>query len=181
MKILIVVDMQHDFIDGSLGSLEAQSIIPAVHTKVREYEAMENSLIIYTQDTHYEDYLETAEGKKLPIPHCIYESKGWEIVPQVMTRQHNTFTISKFTFGEEQLGKIIDDFVRNFNDNKPIESVELCGVCTDICVISNALIAKAHWPQIPIMVDPSYCAGTTIARHDVAIEVMKSCQIDILD
>lgn len=181
MKILIVVDMQHDFIDGSLGSLEAQSIIPAVHTKVRKYEAMEDSLIIYTQDTHYENYLETAEGKKLPVPHCIAETEGWEIVPEVITEQHNMFTIPKLTFGEERLGKITESFLRSFCDDASVESVELCGVCTDICVVSNALIAKAYWWDIPVIVDPHCCAGTTIARHNAAIEVMKSCQIDILD
>ena len=181
MKLLIVVDMQHDFIDGALGSPEAQAIVPAVAAKVREYENMEDSLIVYTQDTHYEGYLDTMEGKNLPIPHCIHGTEGWEIISEVMTERHNMFAISKVTFGEERLGRIIESFLRGFCDSEAVESIELCGVCTDICVISNALIAKAYWYETPILVDPSCCAGSTVAKHDAAIEVMKSCQITILD
>lgn len=173
MKLLIVVDMQNDFIDGALGSQEAAAIVPAVAEKIRAYEKRGDQ-VIFTRDTHEENYLETQEGKKLPVPHCIRETHGWEISPELST--DGCIVVDKVTFGSWEL----PEAVMQAMEGKLPESIELVGLCTDICVISNALLLKARFPEVPIGVDPACCAGVTPASHENAISAMKMCQIDIL-
>lgn len=181
-KLLIVVDAQNDFISGVLGSKEAQAAIPYIATKLEEYQ---NEIVVFTQDTHYEDYLETQEGKYLPVPHCLRgfsrSTKGWEICHELMeiVKNHSyklSGIIEKSTFGVYDFPKFLND--RTLDDP---DSIELVGFCTDICVISNALILKAFFPEIPIKVYAPACAGTTVEKHKAALEVMKSCQIEVYD
>ena len=172
MKYLIVVDMQNDFIDGALGTPEAVAIVPKVMVKMMNFDG----LVLATRDTHGEDYLERQEGKKLPVVHCIKGTHGWEIkdeIQQLLISQ----TIDKPTFGSEALGKVLKDLN---NDVEPIDSITLVGLCTDICVISNAMLLKAFLPEVPIMVDASCCAGVTPESHERALEAMKACQIEII-
>lgn len=165
-KVLIVVDMQNDFVDGSLGTKEAVKIVPAVTEKVKA--AIDNNtMVIFTKDTHYSNYLETAEGKNLPVEHCIKGSNGWEIIPALKEYAQNV--IEKNTFGSI----ILPDKVKEYDE------IELIGLCTDICVISNALLLKAHFPEKDICVDASCCAGVTPESHNNALEAMKMCQIKI--
>lgn len=177
MKVLVVIDMQEDFIRGSLGSPEAQAIVPAVAAKVAEYAAMEESVIIYTKDTHFDNYMETMEGKYLPVPHCIVSTKGWQIIPEVY--YSDSVVIDKYTFGRRDLDAIVWEACGRKYNKFDIDSIELVGVCTDICVISNALILKANFTDVPITVDSSCCAGVTPAKHEAALEVMRSCQIEV--
>ena len=171
-KILIVVDMQNDFIDGALGTPEAVAIVPKVMVKMMNFDG----LVLATRDTHGEDYLERQEGKKLPVVHCIKGTHGWEIkdeIQQLLISQ----PIDKPTFGSEALGNVLKDLN---NDVEPIDSITLVGLCTDICVISNAMLLKAFLPEVPIMVDASCCAGVTPESHERALEAMKACQIEII-
>lgn len=165
MKTLIVVDMQNDFVTGSLGTKEAQTIIPNVKRKIQEY-ADRGDQIIFTRDTHYTDYLETQEGKMLPVEHCVYATKGWQIVEGLEVP--GCKYIDKETFGWN-----------HWNDYD-CEEIELIGVCSDICVISNALILKAQFPEIKITVDASCCAGVAPELHEAALKVMRSCQIHVI-
>ena len=167
-KVLIVVDMQNDFVDGSLGTKEAVKIVPAVTDKVKAA-INNNNMVIFTKDTHYSNYLETAEGKNLPVEHCIKGSNGWEIIPALNKYAQNI--IEKNTFGST----ILPDKVKEY------EEIELIGLCTDICVISNALLLKAHFPEKNICVDASCCAGVTPESHNNALEAMKMCQIKIIN
>ena len=172
MNILVVVDMQNDFIDGALGTPEAVAIVPKVMVKMMNFDG----LVLATRDTHGEDYLERQEGKKLPVVHCIKGTHGWEIkdeIQQLLISQ----PIDKSTFGSEALGKVLKDLN---NDVEPIDSITLVGLCTDICVISNAMLLKAFLPEVPIMVDASCCAGVTPESHERALEAMKACQIEII-
>lgn len=172
-KILIVVDMQKDFVDGSLGTSEAEAIVEKVASKINNFDGD----IIVTFDTHYEDYMETNEGKKLPVPHCIKGTDGWELNETVKKALMNKefCTVEKPTFGSVQLPELI----KNKYDINNIE-IELIGLCTDICVVSNALLLKAHFPQIPIRVDSSCCAGVTVESHNASLMTMRMCQIDII-
>lgn len=163
-KTLIVVDMQNDFIDGSLGTREAQAIVGNVKEKIAEYNARGDE-IIFTRDTHGEDYLETPEGKKLPVKHCIQGTKGWEIAPGLEVP--GCVYIDKPTFGWTRW------------DERRFEEIELVGLCTDICVVSNALILKAMFPEAEITVDAACCAGVTPETHLAALETMKMCQIRV--
>lgn len=169
-KILIVVDMQNDFIDGSLGTSEAIKIVPNVINKVEQYYQNEH-IIYYTKDTHFDDYLSTPEGKNLPVKHCIKNTDGWNIPDRIYKNGYKI--IEKYTFGSvdlfNELNEIRDD----------IESIELIGLCTDICVISNAMLAKAYFPNIRIIVDSACCAGVTIESHNKALDVMRMCQIEV--
>ena len=172
MNILVVVDMQNDFIDGALGTPEAVAIVPKVMVKMMNFDG----LVLATRDTHGEDYLERQEGKKLPVVHCIKGTHGWEIkdeIQQLLISQ----PIDKPTFGSEALGNVLKDLN---NDVEPIDSITLVGLCTDICVISNAMLLKAFLPEVPIMVDASCCAGVTSESHERALEAMKACQIEII-
>ena len=172
-NILLVIDMQNDFIDGALGTPEAVKIIDAVKEKIRSYPA-EN--VIATMDTHGENYMETQEGKNLPVPHCIRGTDGWQIRPE-LEELRVTEPIDKGTFGSDELGKIL----RDLNDEDPIGTITVIGLCTDICVISNALLAKAFLPEVPIEVDASCCAGVTPESHENALKAMASCQIRIVE
>ena len=172
MNILVVIDMQNDFIDGALGTPEAVAIVPKVMVKMMNFDG----LVLATRDTHGEDYLERQEGKKLPVVHCIKGTHGWEIkdeIQQLLISQ----PIDKPTFGSEALGEVLKDLN---NDVEPIDSITLVGLCTDICVISNAVLLKAFLPEVPIMVDASCCAGVTPESHERALEAMKACQIEII-
>lgn len=179
MKILIVVDMQNDFIDGSLGSPEAKSIVSKVVEKINQYKE-QNNIIYYTLDTHNEYYDKTLEGRKLPIAHCIYGTNGYNLNNQVKEALGDNIEnkACKVTFGSVDLIRYLSI---NMYKKYDIDEVELVGLCTDICVVSNALLARAYFPNMPITVDASCCAGTTIKKHKAALEVMKSCQIDIIN
>lgn len=171
MKILIVVDMQHDFIDGALGSPEARSIVDAVIYKI-DKRISEGYKVIYTKDTHYTDYLETQEGRHLPVAHCIKDTPGWNI-PEKLWRE-GAVVIEKNGFGSWKLAETLAK-------EKDIESIELIGLCTDICVINNALLLKARIPEVPVYVDASCCAGVTKESHHNALNAMKQCQINIIN
>ena len=179
MKVLVVVDMQKDFVDGALGSPEAQAIVPNVATKVKEYAEMENGLVVYTRDTHFANYMDTREGRYLPVPHCILETEGWEIVPEVLNDQAAAVIFNKDTFGYSAIAEEIG-YIVNGELGQEIDSIEVCGLCTDICVVSNALILKASFPDIPFVVDSACCAGVTPEKHEAALEVMRSCQIEVV-
>lgn len=179
MKVLVVVDMQKDFVDGALGTPEAQAIVANVAKKVSEYANQEECIVYYTRDTHWNDYLDTPEGKKLPVEHCIYNTDGWQIVPEVYVDSFNTFVGDKYTFGMYSLPDRIERALSDLYGTWEATSIEVCGLCTDICVVSNALLLKAAYPNVPISVDASCCAGVTPAKHDAALEVMRSCQIDV--
>ena len=165
MKTLIVVDMQNDFISGSLGTKEAQAIVPNVKKKIAEY-SLRGDEIIFTRDTHEENYLQTNEGKHLPVKHCVFGTDGWRVVDGLEVP--NCKYISKPNFGWIHWNR------RSF------EEIEIVGLCTDICVVSNALIIKAMFPEINITVDASCCAGTTPENHKAALQVMKCCQINVI-
>lgn len=162
MKTLIVVDMQNDFIDGSLGTKEAQAIVPNVKKKIQEYKNRGDE-IIFTRDTHQSDYLDTPEGKKLPVVHCIEGTKGWQIADGLEVE--GCTYIDKPTFGWT-----------HWNE-RTFQEIEMVGLCTDICVVSNALILKATFPSVEITVDAGCCAGVTPQTHLAALETMKMCQI----
>lgn len=169
-KVLIVVDMQNDFIDGSLGTPEAVGIVQNVLDKIKEYE-WNNDKIIFTKDTHFNNYLDTEEGKKLPVEHCIKGTKGWEIASDL--EPYVTEVCEKNTFGSVSLVEILK--------GESYEGIELVGLCTDICVISNALMLKAYFPETPITVNASCCAGVNVQSHTNALESMKMCQINIIN
>ena len=166
-QYLIVIDMQNDFIDGSLGTAEAQAMLPEAVKRIRE---CGEAVRIATMDTHTEDYLQTAEGRKLPVTHCVKGTPGWEIAPAVKEALEDCIILEKPTFGSVKLPDLIED----------PESIELLGLCTDICVVSNALLLKAHFPEVPIRVNSRCCAGVTPEKHRAALETMASCQIEII-
>ena len=173
--LLIVVDMQNDFLTGSLGTPEARSIVPKVVEKIRAAQK-----VYFTMDVHFNNYLDTAEGKALPVPHCIAKTVGCMQPPEIAaacSEPDKSTGFTKSTFGSVLLMQRIGTLARN----KKLESVEFIGVCTDICVISNALMAKTIAPEVPIIVDASCCAGTTTERHRAALDVMRSCQIQIIN
>ena len=174
LKVLLVIDMQKDFVDGSLGTKEAQAIVPAVVEKVRHFDGR----VLFTKDTHYKNYRETQEGRKLPVPHCIKGTAGWELVPELeaFCQEHHCQVLEKNSFGSLSLATNL----QLMNEQEPIESIELVGLCTDICVVSNALLLKAALPQVPICVDSSCCAGVTPESHRAALQTMQSCQIRVL-
>lgn len=169
--LLLVIDMQNDFIDGALGTPEALAILPAVEAKIRSHVGP----VIFTRDTHFENYMETQEGRNLPVPHCIKGTPGWEIRPELEALR-TTEAIDKLTFGSSELGPMLTAM----NTADPLRSITLIGLCTDICVISNAMICKAFLPEVPVKVDSKCCAGVTPASHDNALAAMKMCQIEVL-
>ena len=171
MKVLVVVDMQNDFIDGALGTPEAVKIVPKVIRKIQEFDGR----VIATRDTHEENYLETQEGKKLPVKHCIRGTKGREIHPDIQ-KLISEEPVDKPTFGSEELGRMLKE---SCDMEGQIESITLVGLCTDICVISNALLLKACLPEVSVIVDASCCAGVTPESHVQALEAMKMCQVEI--
>lgn len=171
-KLLIVVDMQNDFIDGALGTPEAQAIVPRVMKKLHDWDGDE---VIFTRDTHDDDYLLTSEGKHLPVPHCILGTQGQHLSSAVLRAlRHPCRIIDKSMFASTELAAQL------MEENPIYDSIELCGLCTDICVVSNALLLKACLPETQIVVDASCCAGTTPEMHQAALDVMRSCQIEVV-
>lgn len=168
-KVLLVIDMQNDFIDGALGTKEAVAIVDKVNEKIAAYR-QSGGKVVFTRDTHFEDYLETQEGKKLPVKHCLKGTEGWEITSQIDTA--GDMIIDKPTFGSLMLA----DYVEALN----VDTIEIVGLCTDICVISNAMIIKAKFPEKVIKVDSSCCAGVTPESHSNALKAMEMCQIEIM-
>lgn len=172
MKLLIVIDMQNDFVTGCLGTPEARAIVPNVKKKIEEWDGD----LIYTRDTHLDNYLDTPEGKKLPIPHCIEDTDGWQIVDDVFTDKNYTRIIDKRTFGYLGWSWELDSFTGGCH----YDEIQLIGLTSNICVVTNALILKTRYPEVEIIVDASCCAGTTPQAHRAAMEIMKSCQITVI-
>ena len=168
-KILIVVDMQNDFIDGALGTKEAVAIVPYVKELIEKF----NGKVYFTRDTHFENYMETQEGANLPVPHCIKGADGWQIRAE-LDALRKTEAIDKLTFGSSALVDVL-------KAEKNIESITFVGLCTDICVISNAMVVKAFFPEVPLIVDAKGCAGVSPESHKRALEAMKVCQIKIIN
>lgn len=172
-KYLIVVDMQNDFVTGSLGTAEAQNIVQSVVQKINHFQGS----VLFTKDTHGENYLLTQEGKMLPVMHCIYGTPGWQFIDglEKIQMERDWPVYLKPTFSSVKLAQDL----QAIHQSNPIEEIELIGVCTDVCVVSNALLLKAYLPEVDIWVDGSCCAGTTPQKHRMALETMKSCQIMI--
>ena len=172
-RFLVVVDMQKDFVDGALGSVDAVAIVPGVVEKIKSFEGE----IFITLDIHFDNYPETAEGRKLPVPHCIKGTEGWQLDKNVTCAlsDREYTAVEQPTFGSLELPRLIeasadgDDF-----------SIEIIGLCTDICVVSNTLLLKANFPEAPIAVDAACCAGVTVQAHEAALATMRSCQIDVI-
>lgn len=193
MKVLVVVDMQNDFIDGALGTPEAQAIVPKVIEKIKKYKA-NGDAVVYTMDTHYPNYLETIEGQKLPVPHCIRLTEGWLIHKDVLEadKDYGEDNISeKTTFAARRLAPNVRCAYWNKIEELGLDDgeerrcakpsmIEVVGLCTDICVISNVMILKSEFEDTPIVVDSSCCAGVTPESHQRALEAMKMCHIDII-
>lgn len=171
---LIVIDMQNDFVSGSLGSEAAVDILPKVEKRVESFDGE----VLFTKDTHDADYLNTQEGKKLPVSHCIRGSEGWMLAGKLeeIAEKSGAAVCEKETFGSLKLGERLMEE----NRKEPIDSIELMGVCTDICVISNALILKACLPETEIIVNASCCAGVTAKSHENALDAMRACQITVV-
>lgn len=184
MKILLVVDMQNDFIDGALGTSEAAAVLPYVKERIV---SAKDELILFTQDTHGDDYLQTQEGRNLPIEHCIINTPGWEIHPSLINAfEENPSSprisglknnsLIKNTFGSKALITLLEDLA----EKNEIERVEILGLCTDICVISNAMLIKTYFPETEIVVNEKGCAGVSPESHNTAIAAMKSCQVKVI-
>ena len=174
MNYLIVVDMQKDFVDGALGTPEACGIVPAVRERI-EKAAADGERIIFTRDTHGDDYLTTQEGRNLPVIHCVRGTDGWQIVPELEEYAENAKVFDKPTFGSTALG----GYLAGENEREAIGQITLIGLCTDICVISNAMLIKAFLPETPIIVEKECCAGVTGESHLRALEAMEVCQIAV--
>lgn len=170
-KFLIVIDMQNDFIDGVLGSMEAQAIVPRVTRLIKEAKE-ENRAILFTQDTHDERYLETSEGRHLPIVHCIKETEGWKLHPEIAP--YTDEILQKATFASIALAERLGGTA----DGADLD-ITLCGVCTDICVVSNALLLRAFFPEATLRVDADACAGVTPDSHNAALSVLHACHVDV--
>lgn len=169
-NVLVVVDMQKDFIDGALGTKEAEAIVDNVAEKIKGFDGE----VVFTRDTHYDNYLETQEGRKLPVKHCIKGTDGWQLDSKLAAlRLDNAKIFDKPTFGSVELAEYLKSL-------SLLESVTLIGLCTDICVISNAMLIKAYLPEVKISVAASCCAGVTPESHKNALEAMKMCQIEII-
>ena len=174
-RILVAVDLQNDFIDGALGTKEAEAITPAAAARIRECRKA-GYLVFATMDTHGEDYEQTQEGRRLPVRHCIRGTEGWQLNPQIREALGDCILVEKPTFGSLQLPELIRERV---NPDEEL-TIELLGLCTDICVVSNALLLKAAFPEAEIVVSSACCAGVTPEKHHAALETMASCQIGIL-
>ena len=171
MNVLVVIDMQNDFIDGAMGNAAAVAVLPPVREKVAAYREM-GAPVVFTRDTHDEDYRRTREGREQPVIHCIKGTHGWQITDQLDTA--GAVTVDKTAFGSLALPGVIAELPQ-------VSGVEVVGVCTDVCVISNVLILKAAFPEWPITVDASCCAGCTPEGHRHALEVMKACRITVVN
>lgn len=190
MKVLVVVDMQNDFIDGALGTPEAQAIVPKVVEKIKQYKESGN-VVVYTMDTHYPNYLDTMEGKKLPVQHCVRLTDGWLIHKDILEADKNYEgnVAEKETFGYAPIYGFINNAMWHKRRERGMTNdvcdpdpsmIEVVGLCTDICVISNVMLLKSEYPNVPIVVDSSCCAGVTPESHQRALEAMKMCHIDII-
>ena len=168
--LLVVVDMQNDFIDGALGTKEAVAIVDHVVEKVKNFEGT----VLFTRDTHFENYMETQEGRNLPVPHCIKGTEGW-MIRKELEALRTTEAIDKVTFGSMEFGPML----QKMNEEDPINTITFVGLCTDICVISNVMIAKAFLPEVPIIVDAKGCAGVSVETHNNALAAMEVCQIKV--
>lgn len=171
--LLVVVDIQKDFVDGALGTAEAVAIVENAAKKIREFDGE----IFVTYDTHFENYMETAEGAKLPVPHCIKGNEGWELNADIADALANKkyIAVEKITFGSTELPELVKKAVGDEDFD-----VTLIGLCTDICVVSNALIFKANFPEKEVYVDAACCAGVTVDTHNAALATMKMCQINVI-
>ncbi len=174
-KYLVVIDMQKDFIDGVLGTKEARELAPRLIEKVKNFQGP----VMFTRDTHDEDYLQTQEGTRLPVLHCVRDTDGWQLLQELAdyAQEKHSLIFDKGTFGSANLAGCLSGIDRVVH----IDEVELIGVCTDLCVISNAMMLKAALPETRITVNASLCAGSDPHKHDIALEAMKACQIDIID
>lgn len=172
-KILVVIDMQKDFVDGALGTKQAAGIIQRAAEKIKNFDGD----IFVTYDTHFENYADTAEGKKLPVVHCVKDTPGWQLDKNIAAALEGKdyIPVEKHAFGSLELPGLIAEKVGGSDF-----SAELIGICTDICIVSNALILKASFPEAPVSVDSACCAGVTPEKHNAALETMRSCQIDII-
>lgn len=174
MKLLVVIDMQNDFIDGVLGSPEAQAIVPNVVAKIKDAD-----IIILTQDTHYDNYLNTEEGKHLPIPHCLFKEWGWKLNSDIFNAldiiTKNIFIRTKETFGYD----CYEEFAIKYNGH--ITEIEIIGLDTDFCVLANAMILKATFPNVPITIDASCCAGSTPEWHKKALDMLEHCHFNVIN
>ena len=169
-NVLVVVDMQNDFIDGALGTKEAVAIVPKVKEKIEHFEG----IVLFTRDTHTQEYMETQEGRNLPVPHCIKGTDGWQIRPELDVLR-KTPAIDKVTFGSS----LLPETLLALDAENPIETITFIGLCTDICVISNVMITKAFLPEVPVIVDAACCAGVAPESHKNALEAMKVCQVKV--
>lgn len=172
-KILVVVDIQNDFVDGALGTAQAQAIVQNAAQKIKSFDGD----IFVTYDTHFENYMDTKEGEKLPVPHCVKGTNGWELNPKIADalKDKNYMAVEKLTFGSMKLPNLIKKAVGDDN-----AEITLIGLCTDICVVSNALILKANFLDAEIFVDSSCCAGVTPETHNAALDTMRCCQINVI-
>ena len=184
-RTLIVIDMQKDFIDGALGTPEAQAIVSAVREKISTYRKRGDE-IIFTRDTHGPDYLSTPEGRKLPVEHCLRGTEGWKLVPEVEAVYQEEdpacpakVLVEKPTFGASELPGAVNKFLTE--NNAVVEKFRVYGVCTDICVISNAMLLRAFFPETPIEILAGLCAGVCPEAHETALKAMGACQFDVLD
>ena len=172
MKILVVVDMQNDFISGALGSEAAMQIVKPVADRIKEFDGR----VIFTRDTHTDEYMQTQEGRKLPVPHCIKGTHGWQI-DSAITVPEGSVIFDKITFGSAELA----EYLAELNKKEAVDGVELVGLCTDICVISNAFLIKAALPECEITVDASLCRGVSDESHKIALRAMRACQINVIN
>lgn len=180
LKVLLVVDVQNDFVTGALANPDAQKRIPRIKEKIQQ-RIDEGWQVIFTQDTHYDEYLATMEGKYLPVPHCVENTWGWQLVDEIseFAKSQPYVTIIKNRFCDNLLYKMIRNRLYNISREIDITEIELVGFCTDICVVSNALALKASVDNTIISCDASCCAGTSIVAHNAALTVMKSCQVEV--
>lgn len=169
MDILVVVDMQNDFIDGALGTPEAVAIVPYVKQLIENFPGK----VLFTRDTHFDNYLQTQEGRNLPVKHCIQGTEGWQIRKE-LDALRRTEAIDKLTFGAS-------DLIAVLQKETHIDQITFCGLCTDICVISNVMLTKAFFPEIPLTVDAAGCAGVTPESHKNALNAMRVCQVNIVN
>lgn len=175
MKLLLVIDMQNDFVTDALGTSEAVAIVPNVVSRLEKAKE-EKEVVVFTRDTHQSNYLETQEGKNLPVPHCIEGTRGWEIVDALASFTAGCTVIDKPTFGSAKLAEVL----REMDSKDAIEKITIIGLCTDICVISNAMIAKATLPEVPIAIEEACCAGVSPESHKRALEAMQVCQMQVV-
>ena len=171
--LLVVVDIQNDFVDGALGTAEAVKIIDGAANKIKDFEGT----VFVTYDTHFEDYMASSEGKKLPVKHCVKGTEGWHLNEKIADalKDKKCIRAEKLTFGSVELPKLIKEEVKEDDFD-----ITLIGLCTDICVVSNALILKASFPEREVYVDASCCAGVTVDTHNAALSTMKMCQINVI-